>query len=60
MVIHQLKHILVAGDHVDRIGLLRRFAGERPNQIVSLVTGPLEDWDVVSLEGAADVWQLLR
>ena len=59
-VVDQLQHVLVAGDHVDRVRLRGGFAGERADHVVGFVAGQLEDRNAVGLERAPDVGHLLR
>ena len=58
-VVHQLQHVLVAGNDVDGIGFRGSLAGQRADYVIRLVALGLQDGNAVGLERAADVGHLL-
>ena len=58
-IIHQLQHVLVAGNDVYPVRLFDGFAGQGSDYVVGLVSGEFEDGDAVGFQGTADVGQLL-
>ena len=57
--VHQLQHVFIAGDDVDRVRLGGGFFGERADHVVCLVAFGLQNRNAVSLQRSADVRDLL-
>src|SRR5581483_5127136 len=59
LVVNQLKHVLVAGDDIHRVGAVGRLLRQSSNHVIGFVAFRLKNGDSVGVEGATDIGQLL-
>ena len=59
-VVHELQHILVAGNDVNNVASPCGLLCQGSDHIVSFISCVLENRNAVGFQGSSDVWQLLR